>query len=95
MKIYSRTIFWRFGLIGNFLFNHFSNHPNWNKKWFVFKLFSIGFFLFANGFFALLAIMIARRSLGWFLFLPITALLSTLYGLWAESFFEKSDSASI
>lgn len=85
MEINSTKIFWRFGLLGNFLYKKYSTNKSWQDQWFIFKIFSIYFTLIIGGLFGLLMFFINKSSLIWFM--PLSLLLGLINGFWAKKFF--------
>ncbi|MGX7163511.1 hypothetical protein [Enterococcus massiliensis] len=84
-KFLKTSIISRFGLLGFLLFNHYSQKNRWQDKYFIFSRFTIGFFLVFLGPGLIIGISLKHSWLGIF-FLTI---LSTVYGWWAETFFNK------
>lgn len=86
-----KSIKFRFGIIGIYLYNKYHDSKKWEQKSFIFKMFTLYFVAI----FSLISIVIFSWSkasvLLWLL--PLVVIMGLIYGFWGECFFQKQRSS--
>jgi hypothetical protein len=81
------AVFWRFGVLGIFLYKKLHEKKQWKKKGYIFTRFMGAFFLFFT--FLTTSVKASLNFNSRLVIAGIVLLCSIGYGYWAELFFRK------